>query len=84
MLCIPLQMNKLILLVCLVAVAKANWVDQEGPRIRGLTCAKVLEEEEDHVDLVQAGAKVLGGQKSGPVSEKIPPFFRPQQTLPNT
>ena len=68
-------MNKLILLLALVAVTKANWVDQEGPRIRGLTCAKVLEEEEDHVDLVQAGAKVLGGQKSGPVSEKNSPIF---------
>ena len=75
MLCIPLQMNKLILLVCLVAVAKANWVDQDGPKVQGLTCSKVLDEEEDHVDMVQAAAKVLGGRKSGPVPEKqILPF----------
>ena len=66
------QMNKLILLVALVTcvtAATANWVNQLGPRVQGLTCSKVLEDEEDFVDLVQAAAKVLGGRKSGPVLE---------------
>ena len=75
---IPLQMNKFVLLMALaafLAVAKANWVDQGGPRIKGLTCSKVLDEEEDHVDMVQAAAKVLGGGMSGPVLERENPVL---------
>ena len=37
--------------------------------------SKVLDEEEDHVDMVQAAAKVLGGGMSGPVLERENPVL---------
>lgn len=47
--------------------AKADWVDTPGPTVKGLTCSKVVDEEEDFDDLVQAAARTLGGRKTGPV-----------------
>ena len=40
----------------------------EGPAVPGLTCSRVLDEEEDFADLVQAGAKAATGKPSSVVS----------------
>jgi len=42
------------------------WVP--GPTVAGVTCARVLDDEEDFSDLAQAGAKTLTGKPSSVVS----------------
>ena len=63
--------NKIVLLFFVVALGAVfarlpPWA--EGPAVPGLTCSRVLDEEEDFADLVQAGAKAATGKPSSVVS----------------
>lgn len=49
-----------------IAANLAPW--DQGPTVPGLTCARVVDEEEDFADLAQAGAKAVTGKSSSVVS----------------
>lgn len=69
--------KELVLLAVLLAVtdgfgkpqglSEEPWPTDHGKIVRGLTCTKVLDEEEDFSDLAQAGARTATGSRSSVV-----------------